>query len=43
MSDLPESDQTPDGALAGDVVERMAEAAVRDYNLSTEQRWVQWS
>lgn len=40
MSDLPESDQTPDGALAGDVVERMAEAAVRDYNLSTEQRWV---
>ena len=38
MADTPMSHDLPEGE--GDVVERMAEAAVRDYNLSTEQRWV---
>ena len=40
MSELPETGTVTDGPTAGDAVERMAEAAVRDFNLSTEQRWV---
>lgn len=40
MSDLPETAAATDGPATGDAVERMAEAAVRDFDLSTEQRWV---
>ncbi|MDA7415226.1 flagellar motor switch protein FliM [Xenophilus arseniciresistens] len=42
MSEKADSSPVAPAAPEGesDLVERMAEAAVRDYNLSTEQRWV---